>query len=88
MKNEGPDVCVGTHLSSCFRLAKYICHSIESEVYICRRHDLTDDLKKLQCKTLIFVGESSPFHTESVHMSTKIGRKNCTLIEVECSLQS
>ncbi|XWS42485.1 hypothetical protein CRYUN_Cryun16bG0017900 [Craigia yunnanensis] len=48
-----------------------------------KRHDLTDDLKKLQCKTLIFVGESSPFHTESVHMSTKIGRKNCTLVEVK-----
>lgn len=48
-----------------------------------RRHDLTDDLKKLQCKTLIFVGESSPFHAESVHMSDKIGRKNCTLVEVK-----
>ncbi|XWS58317.1 hypothetical protein CRYUN_Cryun08bG0023600 [Craigia yunnanensis] len=48
-----------------------------------KRHDLTDDLKKLQCKTLIFVGESSPFHTESVHMSTKIGQKNCTLVEVK-----
>ncbi|XP_022745070.1 pollen-specific protein SF21-like isoform X2 [Durio zibethinus] len=48
-----------------------------------KRHDLTDDLKKLRCKTLIFVGESSPFHSESVHMSTKIGRKNCTLVEVK-----
>ncbi|PPD91138.1 hypothetical protein GOBAR_DD11914 [Gossypium barbadense] len=48
-----------------------------------RRHDLTDDLKKLKCKTLIFVGESSPFHAESVHMSDKIGRKNCTLVEVK-----
>ncbi|KAK8494918.1 hypothetical protein V6N12_033793 [Hibiscus sabdariffa] len=48
-----------------------------------RRHDLTDDLKKLQCKTLIFVGECSPFHAESVHMSTKIGRTNCTLVEVK-----
>ncbi|XVF42145.1 hypothetical protein PTKIN_Ptkin01aG0336100 [Pterospermum kingtungense] len=52
-----------------------------------KRHDLTDELKKLQCKTLVFVGESSPFRTESVHMSTKIGRKNCTLVEVKCVWQ-
>lgn len=47
------------------------------------RHDLTDGLKKLQCKTLIFVGESSPFHVESVYMSSKMGRKRCALVEVQ-----
>ncbi|XWS64666.1 hypothetical protein CRYUN_Cryun05aG0022700 [Craigia yunnanensis] len=75
---------------------RYGVHGAESEIIqaclkllderqspINKRHDLTDDLKKLQCKTLIFVGECSPFHTESVHMSTKIGKKNCTLIEVK-----
>ena len=36
----------------------------------------------MQCKTLIFAGESSPFHDESVYMSTKIDRKICALVEV------
>lgn len=47
------------------------------------RHDLTKGLKELQCKTLIFVGESSPFHTESLHMSATMGSKNCGLVEVQ-----
>lgn len=47
------------------------------------RHDLTESLKKLNCKTLIFVGESSPFYDESMHMSTKIDKKSCALVEVE-----
>lgn len=48
----------------------------------CRRHDLTEGLKNLQCKTLIFAGESSPFHAESVYMSTKMDKKICALVEV------
>ncbi|KAL3750234.1 hypothetical protein ACJRO7_011255 [Eucalyptus globulus] len=44
-----------------------------------RRHDLTDNLKNLHCKTLIFVGESSPFHAESMYMSAKMDRKVCAL---------
>ncbi|XP_041022339.1 protein NDL1-like isoform X2 [Juglans microcarpa x Juglans regia] len=47
------------------------------------RPDLTDGLKKLQCKTLIFVGESSEFHAEAVYMSGKMGRKSCALVEVQ-----
>ncbi|KAL1340004.1 hypothetical protein AAHE18_U085700 [Arachis hypogaea] len=47
------------------------------------RQDLTEGLKNLQCKTLIFAGESSPFHDESVYMSTKIDRKICALVEVQ-----
>ncbi|XP_030958086.1 protein NDL2-like [Quercus lobata] len=47
------------------------------------RHDLTEGLKKLRCKTLIFVGESSEFHAESVYMSAKMGKKNCALVEVQ-----
>jgi protein NDRG1 len=50
---------------------------------ICRRHDLTEGLKKLKCKTLIFVGESSEFHEESVYMCAKMGRKSCALVEVQ-----
>ncbi|KAI6684972.1 hypothetical protein NL676_030885 [Syzygium grande] len=48
-----------------------------------RRHDLTDSLKNLHCKTLIFVGESSPFHAESMFMSAKMDRKVCALVEVQ-----
>ncbi|XP_038716294.1 protein NDL1-like isoform X3 [Tripterygium wilfordii] len=47
------------------------------------RHDITEGLNKLQCKTLMFVGESSPFHAESAYMSTKMGRKKCALVEVQ-----
>ncbi|XP_048136055.1 protein NDL1-like isoform X1 [Rhodamnia argentea] len=48
-----------------------------------RRHDLTDSLKNLHCKTLIFVGESSPFHAESTYMGAKMDRKVCALVEVQ-----
>lgn len=51
-----------------------------------RRHDLTEGFKKLQCKTLIFVGESSPFHAEALYMSTKMDKKSCALVEVRLSL--
>ncbi|XP_028790277.1 protein NDL1 isoform X1 [Neltuma alba] len=47
------------------------------------RHDLTEGLKNLRCKTLIFAGASSPFHAESVHMSAKMDKKACALVEVK-----
>lgn len=47
------------------------------------RTDLTDGLKKLHCKTLIFVGESSPFRSEAIYMSSKINQKNSALVEVQ-----
>ncbi|KAI4301900.1 hypothetical protein L6164_035136 [Bauhinia variegata] len=47
------------------------------------RYDLTEGLKNLRCKTLIFAGESSPFHGESRYMSAKMGKKNCALVEVQ-----
>ncbi|CAI9102562.1 OLC1v1000851C1 [Oldenlandia corymbosa var. corymbosa] len=47
------------------------------------RHDLTESLQKLQCKTLIFVGERSPFHADSTHMNTIMNKKVCALVEVE-----
>lgn len=34
------------------------------------------------CDVLIFVGASSPFHAESVHMSAKMDKKTCALVEV------
>lgn len=47
------------------------------------RCDLTDRLQNLKCKTLIFVGESSPFHSEALHMSCKMDGKNTALVEVQ-----
>ncbi|XP_043690882.1 protein NDL2-like isoform X2 [Telopea speciosissima] len=47
------------------------------------RHDLTDGLKKLKCKTLIFVGEDSVFHSEALHMSTNMDKRSNAFIEVE-----
>ncbi|GAU21446.1 hypothetical protein TSUD_32770 [Trifolium subterraneum] len=47
------------------------------------RQDLSEGLKNLQCKTLIFAGESSPFHAESIYMSKKMDSKICALVEVE-----
>jgi hypothetical protein len=48
----------------------------------CRRHDLTESLKQLQCRTLIFVGENSQFHTEAVHMTAKLDKRYSVLVEV------
>ncbi|CAL5059369.1 unnamed protein product [Urochloa decumbens] len=47
------------------------------------RYDLTEQLKQLQCRTLIFVGENSQFHTEAVHMTSKLDRRYCALVEVQ-----
>ncbi|XP_066335594.1 protein NDL2-like [Miscanthus floridulus] len=47
-----------------------------------RRHDLTESLKKLQCRTLIFVGENTQFHANAVHMTTKLDRRYCPLVEI------
>lgn len=47
------------------------------------RYDLTEELKQLQCRTLIFVGENSQFHTEAVHMTAKLDRRYCALVEVQ-----
>ncbi len=47
-----------------------------------RRHDLTESLKELQCRTLIFVGQNSQFHAEAVHMTSKLDERYSALVEV------
>lgn len=47
------------------------------------RHDLTEELKKLHCRTLIFVGDSSPFHSDALHMTSKLDRRYSALVEVQ-----
>ncbi|XP_009614747.1 protein NDL1 isoform X1 [Nicotiana tabacum] len=47
------------------------------------RPDITQGLKKLQCRTLIFVGDSSPFHSDALHMTAKLDRRFSALVEVQ-----
>ncbi|XP_020265196.1 pollen-specific protein SF21-like isoform X1 [Asparagus officinalis] len=47
------------------------------------RCDITEGLKHLQCRTLIFVGENSLFHSESLHMTSKLDRRYSALVEVQ-----
>ena len=49
---------------------------------ICRRPDLTSGLKRLRCRTLIFVGDNSPFHSEALHMTSRLDRRFSALVEV------
>ncbi|KAE8653418.1 hypothetical protein Csa_007373 [Cucumis sativus] len=48
-----------------------------------RRPDITEGLKRLRCRTLIFVGDSSPFHSEALHMISKLDRRYSALVEVQ-----
>ncbi|CAA7397309.1 unnamed protein product [Spirodela intermedia] len=46
------------------------------------RRDISEGLKDLQCRTLIFVGESSPFHCEALHMFSELDERRAALVEV------
>ncbi|KAI5556706.1 hypothetical protein BDE02_18G053800 [Populus trichocarpa] len=48
-----------------------------------QRPDITSGLKKLRCRTLLFVGDNSPFHSEALHMITKLDRRYSALVEVQ-----
>ncbi|KAG2718242.1 hypothetical protein I3843_03G205000 [Carya illinoinensis] len=48
-----------------------------------RRPDITEGLKRLRCRSLIFVGDSSPFHSEALHMTSKLDRRFSALVEVQ-----
>ncbi|PWA77705.1 Ndr [Artemisia annua] len=47
------------------------------------RPDITEGLKRLQCRSLIFVGENSPFNSDSLHMTSKLDRRFSALVEVQ-----
>ncbi|KAI3852520.1 hypothetical protein MKX03_009785, partial [Papaver bracteatum] len=49
----------------------------------CIRYDLTGGLKKLRCRTLIFVGDESPYHSEALHMAVNLDRRYSALVEVQ-----
>ncbi|KAK7272755.1 hypothetical protein RJT34_29576 [Clitoria ternatea] len=47
------------------------------------RYDITQGLKRLKCRTLIFVGENSPFHSEALHVTSKLDSRYSALVEVQ-----
>lgn len=47
------------------------------------RPDITEGLGKLQCRSLIFVGDNSPFHSEALHMITNLDSRYSALVEVQ-----
>ncbi|CAN0882049.1 Protein NDL2 [Linum grandiflorum] len=47
------------------------------------RPDISDGLQKLQCRSLLFVGEFSPFHAEALYMTSKLERRQSALVEVQ-----
>ncbi|KAI4337128.1 hypothetical protein L6164_015577 [Bauhinia variegata] len=47
------------------------------------RPDISEGLRKLQCRSLIFVGDNSPFHSEALHMTSKLDRRFSALVEVQ-----
>ncbi|XP_024021797.1 protein NDL2 [Morus notabilis] len=47
------------------------------------RPNIADGLRKLQCRSLIFVGDSSPFHSEALYMTSKLDRRHSALVEVQ-----
>lgn len=65
-------------------MAQQVIKSNFSELILemSRRPDITEGLKTLQCRTLIFVGDSSPFHSEALHMTAKLDRRYSALVEV------
>ncbi|KAJ0467709.1 putative alpha/Beta hydrolase [Helianthus annuus] len=42
---------------------------------------ITERLKKLQCRSLIFVGENSPFNSDSLYMTSKLDRRFSALVQ-------
>ncbi|KAJ4833283.1 hypothetical protein Tsubulata_013213 [Turnera subulata] len=52
-------------------------------IHLLRRPDISEGLKKLRCRSLIFVGENSPFHFEALHMTSKLDRRYSALVEVQ-----
>lgn len=60
-----------------------LIHRLSKLFYLSdRRPDITKGLRKLQCRSLIFVGENSPFHSEALHMTSKLDRRFSALVEV------
>ena len=69
----------------CSNCSKYmLCNATQARYSMvsCRRRDISDGLRKLRCRSLIFVGENSPFHSEALDMTSKLDRRCSALVEV------
>jgi hypothetical protein len=76
----GTEVLTTIHQSMDERRSRNVMHYLQA---IHRRRDLTESLKKLKCRTLILVGDQSPFHRDALHISHAMNRRYNALIEVE-----
>uniref|UniRef100_A0A7C9D027 Uncharacterized protein n=4 Tax=Opuntia streptacantha TaxID=393608 RepID=A0A7C9D027_OPUST len=47
------------------------------------RPDISEGLKRLRCRTLVFVGDESPFHEEALYMISKLDKRYSALVEVQ-----
>ncbi|KAM7276777.1 hypothetical protein ACFE04_018643 [Oxalis oulophora] len=47
------------------------------------RLDFSEELRRLTCRSLLFVGENSPFHDEALYMTSKLDRRYSALVEVQ-----
>ncbi|EPS74062.1 hypothetical protein M569_00698 [Genlisea aurea] len=62
---------------------KQSCNVIRYIEAINGRPDICDGLRKLKCRSLILVGENSPFHQEALLMTSKLDRRFSALVEVQ-----
>lgn len=65
-----------------FLVLRYTSFSFNFTLLSCRRHDISEGLRKLHCRSLIFVGDTSPFHSEALHITSKLDRRFSALVEV------
>ncbi|WVZ79759.1 hypothetical protein U9M48_027300 [Paspalum notatum var. saurae] len=85
--SEGVRGCPTELKSDIAQACRSVCveafHPIILHLSDIMRKDLTENLKQLQCRTLIFVGENSQFHAEAVDMTAKLDRQYSALVEVQ-----
>lgn len=77
---EGIDVLMSIRRHMDDRRSENVMRYLQA---IHQRQDLTENLKNLRCRTLILVGDQSPFYHDALHMSDTMNRRYNALIEVE-----
>ncbi|KAM7274909.1 hypothetical protein ACFE04_016775 [Oxalis oulophora] len=58
-------------------------HSANVWRFLNGRPNFSEELRRLTCRSLLFVGENSPFHDEALYMTSKLDRRYSALVEVE-----
>lgn len=77
---EGTDVLMTYRRSLDDRQSRNVMRFLQA---IHQRQDISESLRKLKCRTLIIVGEQSPFHHEALHINKEMNRRYNALIEVQ-----